>query len=330
MRESICSERHLEILRASCVGQPRAFMNLVFPSMKILSTSERVEKAIERLREKYGVTGGLITEPEIVKIRAASRVAHIVASLKIFNQDLNSLEVFAYVHDEIKKSSGQLLLNVANRLPGVLKRHYLDYLRQVGLDLNRPGFGSLHKFVVNELSIMTSEYAQTFFKLNKKKKFKDPAPSPLRVRQVGVEIMEYSNNDKHPEKQGHSLKKWSRRNVKLPHNCFLHVDEKLKHFFADCPKFKKLSVVDKRKKIIEAGKCLNCLSVGHFVRDCELHSKRCECGPKYKNKHSSASHEFYSRSTFVNPGAQTSDYLSCNRTRTVRACTVLITRHFSA
>ena len=84
---------------------------------------------------------------------------------------------------------------------------------------------------------------------------------------------------------------------------FLCVDEKLKHFLGDCAKFKKLSVVDKRKKIIEAERCLNCLSVGHFVPDCQLHSKCCKCGPKYKNKHSGALHEFYSSSTSVNLGA---------------------------
>ena len=69
MSEIPCSERHLEILRASCVGQPRKLVNLFFVPMKNLSTSERVEKAIARLRERYGVLGGLITEPEIVRIR---------------------------------------------------------------------------------------------------------------------------------------------------------------------------------------------------------------------------------------------------------------------
>ena len=135
MSESPCSERHLEILRASCVAQPRELVNLFFAPMKNLSTSERVEKAIARLRERYGVLGGLITEPEIVRIRTGSKVVHTVASLKSFNEDLNTLEVFAYAHDEIENLSGQLL-DVANRLPGVLKRRYLDYLKQIGLDLN--------------------------------------------------------------------------------------------------------------------------------------------------------------------------------------------------
>ena len=63
-------------------------------------------------------------------------------SLKSFNEDLNTLEVFAYTHDEVEKLSGQPRLDVANRLPGVLKRRYLDCLDQRGLNLNRPGFES--------------------------------------------------------------------------------------------------------------------------------------------------------------------------------------------
>ena len=54
-------------------------------------------------------------------------------------------------------------MNVANRLPGVLKRRCLDYLSQHGLDLNCPRFDSLRKFVVHELDLMTSDYAQTLF-----------------------------------------------------------------------------------------------------------------------------------------------------------------------
>ena len=56
--------------------------------MKNLSTSELVEKAIARLRERYGVLGGLITEPEIVRISTESKVVHTVALLKAFNEDM--------------------------------------------------------------------------------------------------------------------------------------------------------------------------------------------------------------------------------------------------
>jgi len=77
---------------------------------------------------------------------------------------------------------------VANRLPIVLKRRYLDCLAQNGLDLNRPGFDSLRDFIVHELSVMTSVYAQTFFKSDEKEKPREfgGAHGPVRVRQVAV------------------------------------------------------------------------------------------------------------------------------------------------
>ena len=110
----------------------------------------------------------MTAEPAIVDIRNGPRVLHNVVSLEKFRENLNTLKVFAYAHNEIKKLSGQLLLDVANRLPGVLKRRYLDYLNHLGLDLNKPGFDSLRNFAGHELKIMTSEYAQRFFKENEK------------------------------------------------------------------------------------------------------------------------------------------------------------------
>ena len=122
MSESTCDERKLEALRASCSGQPREMVNLFLASIKNMSMSQRIEKAIDRLRQRYGASGGQSTEPQIIAIRNGPKVIFNSASLKSFNENLNTLEIFAYVHDEVDKLPGQLLLDVANRLPGVLKR----------------------------------------------------------------------------------------------------------------------------------------------------------------------------------------------------------------
>ena len=68
-----------------------------------------------------------------------------------------------------KNCRGQLLMDIPNCLPGVLKRRYLDYLEKLGLDLSRRGFESLRKFVVKELSIMTSAYTKLFLNRMTKK-----------------------------------------------------------------------------------------------------------------------------------------------------------------
>ena len=117
MSESPFEERRLEVLRASCVGQPREMFNLFCVPMKNMSTSQRIEKALDRLRQRYGVSGGLTSEPKVMAVRNGPKVSFTLTSLKIFNEDLNTLEVFAYAHDEVEKLSGQLLIDAANRLP---------------------------------------------------------------------------------------------------------------------------------------------------------------------------------------------------------------------
>ena len=188
MDESPCNERRLEVRRASCVDQPREIVNLFLAPMKNMSTSQRIEKALDRLRQRYGVSNGLTTEPKIIAIRNGPKVTFNVTSLKAFNDDLNTLEVFAYAHDEVEKLLGQLLLDTASRLPSVLKRRYLDYLAKMALDFNHPGFDSLREFITHELSVMTSHYAQTFFKNDEKDKPRDfkSVRDSFRVQQVAV------------------------------------------------------------------------------------------------------------------------------------------------
>ena len=143
MDESPYPERRFEVLRASCVGQPREMVNLFFALMKAMTTSQQIEKALTRLRERYGVPGGLTSEPKVMKIRHGPTISFNASSLKVCNEELNLLEVYAYAHDEHEKLLGQLILDTANRLPNFLKRCYLNYLTKIGSDLNRPGFEAL-------------------------------------------------------------------------------------------------------------------------------------------------------------------------------------------
>ena len=109
----------------------------------------------------------------------------------------------------MEKLSGQLLMDVANRLPGVLKRRYLDYLKKSDLDLNRPGLESLRRFVVEELSIMTSDYAQTFFKSDDKEMSRESGVGrgSVRIRQIVVKspVMQVlQTNNKEPDLRNNS------------------------------------------------------------------------------------------------------------------------------
>ena len=87
MAESPHEERRLEVLHASCVGQPRETVNFFFVPLKNMTASQRIERALGRLRQRYGVSGGFVSEPKVVDIRNGPRVIHAVSSLKAFNED---------------------------------------------------------------------------------------------------------------------------------------------------------------------------------------------------------------------------------------------------
>ena len=293
MDESPFEERKLEVLRASCVGQPREMVNLFCAPMKSMSTSVRIEKALDRLRQRYGVSGGLTSEPKVRAIRHGAKVAFNSSSLKMYNEDLNTLEVFAYAHDEVEKLSGQLLLDTAARLPNTLKRRYLDFLDKKGLNLSRPGFESLRSFVVHEIDMMTSDYAQAFFKDEKDSSREQPFNSrEFRVRQVavGVENGVQDNGLGGPHLSTSRVRPGASHKDKPPPKCFVCSHPDCKHFLADCETFRTLSPEAKRQTVIDAKRCLNCLSLDHFVRDCARPSKCRECGPKNQNKHATALH----------------------------------------
>ena len=93
MSESPCDERRLEVLSASCIGQPREMVNLFIAPMRSISAAQQIEKELDRLRQRYGVSGGLTTEPQIIDIHRGPRVVFDTASLKSY-EDLNTLEVF--------------------------------------------------------------------------------------------------------------------------------------------------------------------------------------------------------------------------------------------
>ena len=305
MHESPYDERRLEVLRASCIGQPREMVNLFFAPMRNMNASRRIERALDRLRQRYGVSGGLTSEPKIAKIRTGPKVSMSIASLKAFNEDLNTLEVYAHAHDELDKLSGQLMLDTANRLPGVLKRRYLDYLDKKNINLNQPGFESLREFVVHELNLMTSDYAQSFFKSDDKDRASGPSNghTALRVRQVAV--IGERPGARSAETVGESSRSCSKtqHSTKPPPVCFVCNDPRSKHFLTDCEQFKSKTPEQKRKTVIDAARCFNCLSLGHFSRECTSSSKCRLCGPHFGPKHSTALHDLYVRSDSVNLGA---------------------------
>ena len=137
------------------------------------------------------------------------------------------LEVFTYAHEKVDKLSGQLLLDVAlaSRLSGVLKRRYLDYLAQMKLNLNRPGFDSLRKFIAHELSVMTSDNVQAFFKHGEKDTGKSSDNGGkrdfVRVRQAAENSGKDRTNSLPSNNRDFKRRKSSPIHAKPPPLCFI-------------------------------------------------------------------------------------------------------------
>ena len=73
-------------------------------------------------------------------------------------------------------------------------------------------------------------------------------------------------------------------------------DSESKHFPGDYETFKIFANERKRRVVVGAGRCLNCLSLGHTVRNCMAPLKCRMCGPTCSSKHAGALHELYVRS----------------------------------
>ena len=80
--------------------------------------------------------------------------------------------------------------------------------------------------------------------------------------------------------------------------CFVCSSPECRHFLIDCEKFMAFSPMNKRQCVVDVKRCLNCLSLNHFVRDCKGPSKCGKCGPNSHHKHTSAFHKCFDVGNF--------------------------------
>ena len=171
------------------------------------------------------------------------------------------------------------------------------------------GFEALRGFVVQELSVSTSDYAQAFFGLDDKGKSQDSGcggckTNPVRVRQV---VLSDEPRPGLTKRSKDRLTNLGYSNFKFPLFCFVCDNNKSRHFLADCEKFKSLNPHQKCKTVVDANRCFSCLSQGHIARECKQHSKCCLCGPGYAEKHTVALHDWFVLSSFASVGGARSD-----------------------
>lgn len=181
----------LEILRAACQGVPREIVSQLNYPMPGLSEDQRIEKAIARLRLRFGAINGFLSERKIQDIRRSPKIANLnVASLKAFQEQLDLCEVYARAHGQMSKLDGKLVFEMTSKLPVYAKRKYLEFVREQGFDADEPTFDSLCEFIGREQNTMTSDLAFHLFETGDGRsaawnEIHNPRPV-IRVRQVNT------------------------------------------------------------------------------------------------------------------------------------------------
>ena len=153
---------------------------------------------------------------------------------------------------------------------------------------------------------MTSDYAQAFFKSDEKDGSRESTggTKSVTVEQVAFGRQNDSqavtwprsrffDKDKRESSSSSVPRGEHCRLNKPPPTCFVCCNVDQRHFRAECEKFKALNPRAKRQTVTDAKRCLNCLSLDHFARNCAFPSKCRICGPQCRNKHAGALHECY-------------------------------------
>ena len=152
----------------------------------------------------------------------------------------------------------------------------------------------------NEIKTKASDCAQAFFK-SESKKGQMSCSKNYQVRQVtfgtGVAKNWASVNptnttvpNKKKTNASEKTSNYKHFKDKSPPSCFVCAPLEVKHFLVDCERFKAFSPQVKQQTVMDAKRCLICLSVEHFVHDCPYPSKCHKCGSGCQNKHSGALH----------------------------------------
>ena len=145
---------------------------------------------------------------------------------------------------------------------------------------------------------MTSDCAQTFLNRMIKKKSRESGIgcSSVRVRQVVVKAPVVQTSQTTDKGHSNSRGNQSSQLTKPPPLCFVCNDSVSIHFLGVCETFKIFANERKKRVVVGAGRCLNCLSLGHMVRNCMAPSRRRRCGPACSSKHVGELHELYVQS----------------------------------
>ena len=153
------SDRKLALLRAACVrtaAQTIAYLILDTPGCK---DNIKINMALNRLAQRFGVSGGFLNQPEVRKIRSAPKMSNTsVVAWRAFKDELIHCFVFVHSYKQPGQLESRFVVDLARRLPIYAKQRFLDYLNDRFGCTSDQTFDSSMNFVVCEEKCIASDF----------------------------------------------------------------------------------------------------------------------------------------------------------------------------
>ena len=161
-------------MRAECVRTAAQTIAVVISDTQGLKDHIKIDMALNRLAQRFGVSGGFLNEPEVRKIRNVPKMSNAnVDAWRAFKDELTQYFVFALSYKQPGQLEGRFVVDLARRLRTYAKQRFLDYLNDRFGCTSDPIFDTLMDFVVREekcklldfaVQLMTEEKSDRFAK----------------------------------------------------------------------------------------------------------------------------------------------------------------------
>ena len=153
------SDRKLPLLRAACLHTATQTIAVVISDTPGFDDDAKINMALIRLSQTFGVHGGFVNEREVQKIRNGSKMSSTsAAAWKTFRGELTQCFVYPHLYKKPELLEGRLVVDLARRLPNFAQQRFLDLSDRCGSTCD-PTFGNLMEFVKREEDSKSSDFS---------------------------------------------------------------------------------------------------------------------------------------------------------------------------
>ena len=283
------SNKKLPLLRAACLNTAAQTIAVVISDTPGFDDDAKINMALNRLLQRFGVHGGFVNEPEVQKIRNGPKMSSTsAAAWKTFRDELTQCFVYAHSYKKPELLEGRLVVDLARRLPNFAKQRFLDYLNDRCGSTCDPTFGNLMEFVKREEDSKSSDFSvqlMTDEKSERVTKFSDKSSvfPAVKVKKTSAQIENSNyrtgvgklNRGSFPVKGVCVSDNRNNDLVIVPPQCFVCrlQNSDSCHKVVNCQTFRRMTPSERKEIVFKARRCFNCLEK-HVVKDCV---KNCDC-----------------------------------------------------